>query len=86
MVSSEQLHADIMLLELKLTYGLGDKDFDDLLCVLRKLLLDHNELPEKTYLGKKMICPIGLVVKKIHECSNDCILYHRDNKDLDAWV
>jgi hypothetical protein len=30
MLSSEQLHADIMLLELKFTHGLGDKDFDDL--------------------------------------------------------
>ena len=30
-----------------------------------------------------MICPLGLKVKKIHNCTNDCILFHRDYKDLD---
>jgi hypothetical protein len=43
------------------------------------------ELPEKTYLAKQMIYPIDLEVKKIHACSNDCILYRWDKyKDLDA--
>ena len=41
-------------------------------------------MPEKTYLAKQMICPIGLEVEKIHTCSNDCILYHGEKyKDLD---
>ena len=48
------------------------------------MLQEKNELPEKTYLAKQMICPIGLKVEKIHACSNDCILYHGENyKDLD---
>ena len=49
------------------------------------MLLKINELSEKTYLAKQMICPIGLEVKKNHACSNDCILYRGDEyKDLDA--
>ena len=48
------------------------------------MLLEKNELPEKTYLAKQMICPIGLEVEKIHACSNDCILYRGEKyKDLD---
>jgi hypothetical protein len=44
-----------------------------------------NELPEKTYLAKQMIYPIGLEVEKIYACSNNFILYHGDEfKDLRA--
>ena len=47
------------------------------------MLPEKNELPEKTYLAKQMICPIDLEVEKIHACSNDCILYHgKKYKDL----
>ena len=31
-----------------------------------------------------MICPLGLKVQKIHACSNHCILFHGDYKDLDS--
>ena len=73
-----KLEVDIMLLEFKLTNGLSDKGFDQLLGIIRKMLSEKNELPEKTYLAKQMICPIGLEVEKIHACSNDCILYRGD--------
>jgi len=80
-----KLKADIMLLEFKSINGLSDKGFDQLLGIIRKMLLEKNELPEKTYLAKQMICPIGLEVEKIHAYSNDCILYRGDEyKDLDA--
>ena len=58
-----KLEADIMLLEFKSTNGLSDKGFDQLLDIIRKML-QKNELPEKTYLAKQMICPIGLEVEK----------------------
>jgi hypothetical protein len=80
-----KLEANIMLLEFKSTNGLSDKGFDSLLGILHKLLPKGSELPEKTYLAKQMICPIGLEVEKIHACSNDCILYRGEKyKDLDA--
>ena len=79
-----KLEADIMLLEFKLTNGLSDKGFDQLLGIIRKMLLEKNELPEKIYLAKQMICPIALKVEKIHACSNDCILYRGEKyKNLD---
>jgi hypothetical protein len=70
-----KLEVDNMLLEFKLTNGLSDKGFDQLLGIIRKMFPEKNELPEKTYLAKQMIYPIGLEVEKIHTCSNDCILY-----------
>jgi hypothetical protein len=80
-----KLEADIMLLEFKSTNRLSDKGFNQLLGIIRILLPEKNELLEKIYLVKQMICPISLEVKKIHKCSNDCILHHRDKyKDLDV--
>jgi hypothetical protein len=78
------LEADILLLKLKSSNGLKDKGFDNLLSLLQKLLPTLNELPENTYQGEKMICPMGLEVQKIHACRNDCILYRGDYKDLDS--
>ena len=43
---------------------MSDKGFDQLLGIIRKMLPTKNELPEKTYLAKQMICPIGLEVEK----------------------
>ena len=47
-----KLEVDIMLLEFKLTNGLSDKGFNQLLGIIRKMLLEKNELSEKTYLAK----------------------------------
>ena len=40
------------------------------------MLPKPNELPTTTYEAKKVICPLGLKIQKIHACTNDCILYH----------
>ena len=80
-----KLEVDLMLLDMKSTRGLSDKGFEDMLCVLEKLLPSPNELPKTTYEAKQMICPLGLEVGKIHACTNDCIIYRGDEyKDLDA--
>ena len=36
------------------------------------------------YATKKVVCPLGLEVQKIHACPNDCILYRGAYKDLNA--
>jgi hypothetical protein len=32
---------------------------------------------------KKIICPLGIEVEKIHACKNSCVLFHGDYADLD---
>ena len=84
-MSSEQIASRPHAIRIQIYGRLSDKGFDDLLCVLRKLLPNHNELLEKIYLTKQMICPMGLEAKKIYACTNNCILCRRDKyKDLDA--
>ena len=43
--------------------------------IMKKKLPKDNELPDSTYEVKKVVCPLGLEVQKIHACPNDCILY-----------
>ena len=37
-----------------------------------------------TYEAKKVVCPLGLEVQKIHACINDCILYRGEYENLNA--
>jgi len=48
------------------------------------MLLKPNELPTSTYEAKQVMCALGLEIKKIHACPNDCILYRgKDYENLD---
>ena len=40
------------------------------------MLPKPNELSTTTYEAKKIVCPLGLKIQKIHACPNDYILYH----------
>ena len=51
---------------------------------MRKLLLDPNELPEKTYLAKQMMCPIGLEVEKSMRVT--MIAYCTMEKNIKTWM
>ena len=51
---------------------------------MKKKLPKDNELPGSTYEAKKVLCPLGLEVQKIHACPNDCILYRGEYEDLNA--
>ena len=42
----------------------------------------NNELPATTYEAKKVVCPLGLEVLKIHACINDRILYRGEYENL----
>jgi hypothetical protein len=66
------------LLQLKVANGITDKGFEELLGIIKNMLPEGNELPSTTYEAKKIVCPLGLDVQKIHSCPNDCILHRGD--------
>ena len=70
----KKLGSTLKLLKWKAETGLTDSGFEKLLVILKKLLPRENELPACTYEAKKLVCPLGLEVQKIHACPNDCIL------------
>jgi hypothetical protein len=70
----KKLGSTLELLKWKAEEGLSDSGFEKLLKMMRNMLPKDNELPTSTYKAKKIVCPLGLEVQKIHACPNDCIL------------
>jgi hypothetical protein len=71
----KKLGSMLELLQWKAETGLSDKGFEKLLEIVKKMLPNNNELPASMYEAKKIVCPLGLEVQKIHACPNDCIIY-----------
>jgi hypothetical protein len=81
----KKLGRTLELLRWKAENGVTDSGFNKLMIMMKKLLPWDNELPASTYEAKKLICPLGLDVQKIHACPNDCILYRDEEyENLDA--
>ena len=53
-----------------------------LLTFLEDFLLEGNHMSKSMYKAKKIVCPLGMDVPRIHACRNDCILYHGENSNL----
>jgi hypothetical protein len=47
------------------------------------MLPEGNQIAESVYEVKKIICPLGIEVEKIHACKNNCVLFCGDYADLD---
>jgi hypothetical protein len=71
----KKLGSTLELLKWKAETGVTGSSFEKLLVLMKKMLPRNNELPASTYEAKKLVCPLGLDVQKIHACPNDCILY-----------
>jgi hypothetical protein len=75
----------LKLLQWKAENGISDKGFEKLLKIIKEKIPKYNELPDSTYEAKKVLCPLGLEMQKIHACPNDCILYRGEEyKNLNA--
>src|ERR1044071_6823939 len=72
------------MLKWKADNAVPNKGFEQVLKIFKKNLPKDNELPDTTCATKKVICPLGLEVQKIHACPNDCILYRGAYEDLNA--
>ncbi|KAL4591741.1 hypothetical protein LXL04_004712 [Taraxacum kok-saghyz] len=46
----------------------------------------YNEMPISLYQAKKLLCPMGMEIERIHACPNDCILYRNEYVDLHECV
>ncbi|XP_071712201.1 uncharacterized protein [Rutidosis leptorrhynchoides] len=77
-----KLSAVIQLVNLKSNNGWSDTSFTSMLELLNKMLPEGNELPISTYQEKKLMCPMGLEIQRIHAYPNDCMLYRNEDKDL----
>ncbi|XP_020272575.1 uncharacterized protein LOC109847754 [Asparagus officinalis] len=71
------------LLHIKSLSGMANTYFEMLLVLLRKVVPGgERSIPKTTYAAKQIVSDLGLDYNKIDACPNDCILYYKDNKDL----
>ncbi|KAK1666562.1 hypothetical protein QYE76_054721 [Lolium multiflorum] len=76
----KKLGCTLDLLKWKAQEGVADSGFENLLKMLKNMFPKNNEF--STYEAKKVVCPLGLEVLKIHACINDCILYRGEYENL----
>jgi hypothetical protein len=61
------------------------KKISDILKLINQLLHPCDKtLPVNTYEANKFLNSMGLEYEKISACHNDCMLFWKDNKDLDS--
>jgi len=79
-----RLSGDLKLLQLKAAHHWTNRSFKQLLDLLKDILPEGNQVADSVYEAKKIICPLGLEVEKIHACSNSCVLFRGDYAALDT--
>ncbi|KAL4591591.1 hypothetical protein LXL04_004560 [Taraxacum kok-saghyz] len=77
-----KLSAVLKLFNLKANGSWSDTSFTSLLAFLNDMLPEGNEMPVSTYKAKKLLCPMGMEIERIHACPNDCMLYRNEYSDL----
>jgi len=79
-----KLSAIVSLYRIKTQNGWSDKSFNDLLETLPKMLPADNVLHTSMYDVKKFLKSFDMGYEKIHACINDCCLFRKKFKKLDA--
>ena len=78
------LSAIVHLYHMKCLNGWTNKSFTMLLQFLLDFLPSNAKLPKNCYEAKKVIKDLGLSYEKIYVCPKDCILYWKENANLEA--
>lgn len=74
----------VRLFHIQSLSGMANNHFEMLLDLLRRVIpKGEDSIPKTHYEAKKIVKTLGLDYRRIDACPNDCILYYKDNKDLD---
>ncbi|XP_030940041.1 uncharacterized protein LOC115964965 [Quercus lobata] len=82
--AQQPAEAIVVLFQLKTLCGWMNKSFTMLLQVLMDMLPSDAKLPKDHYEAKKIVRDLGLGYEKIHACSDDCMLFWKENVKLEA--
>lgn len=75
----------LKLFNRKAKSGWSDKSFIELLDLLKQMLPKDNNLMDCCYEANKILYPMSLEYIKIHTCHNKCILYRKEDENLDKY-
>lgn len=73
-----KMSATVVLFKHKVTHGLSDSSFNEMLQIFCDMLPPENTLPDSFYSTKKLLKAFELGYEKIHACINDCCLFRKD--------
>lgn len=79
-----RLLAIVALYKYKITHGLSDKGFNELLEIVCDMLPHPNTLPDSMYSTKKLLKTFDLGYERIHAYVNDFCLFRKDLESLDT--
>ena len=82
-IDDTKLSVTVELLSMKARHKWSNKSFNELLQLFKRVLPEHNALPDNTYNAKKIVDSLRMEEKIIHACRNDCILYWREHEEND---
>ncbi|KAG8386586.1 hypothetical protein BUALT_Bualt03G0163700 [Buddleja alternifolia] len=77
-----ELSALSELLNIKSESNLSERHYNRFLKAFGRMLPKGHKLPDSFYSSKKVVAPLGLGVEKIDACENDCMLYWKNEKEL----
>ncbi|KAH7862248.1 hypothetical protein Vadar_002030 [Vaccinium darrowii] len=72
----------VKMLHLKTTYNCSNKLFNEQLKLFKDALPSGETLPSSYYEAKKLMRDLGLGYISIHACPNNCVLFWKENNDL----
>ncbi|XP_058202288.1 uncharacterized protein LOC131316841 [Rhododendron vialii] len=72
----------LKMLHLKTTHNSSNKLFNSNLKLFKDALPNGETLPKSYYEAKKLMRELGLGYISIHACPNNCVLFWKENKDL----
>lgn len=74
----------VKLFHLKIINRWSNKSFDMVLKLIKDALPDGETLPKSHYEAKTLLQGLGLGYVYIHACINDCMLFWKEDKDLES--
>ncbi|XP_073133532.1 uncharacterized protein [Henckelia pumila] len=77
-----QLSVVARLLNMKADHRISERCYDDICQLISELLPGENCMTESFYSTKKLIRGLGLPIDKIDCCNNNCMIYWRDDSEL----
>ncbi|KAL0441008.1 UNVERIFIED_CONTAM: hypothetical protein Sradi_0039700 [Sesamum radiatum] len=78
-----QLAAVARLVNIKVEHNIAERCYEQVSQWASDLLPRNHTLPSNYYNTKKMIRDLGFPIEKIHTCKNDCMLYWKDEIDME---
>ncbi|XP_049374847.1 uncharacterized protein LOC125839922 [Solanum verrucosum] len=80
--SFSQLALVSRMLNIKMENTLSQRGYNQMMQLFKEALPEANHVLDNYCHTKKLVCSLGLPVKKIDCCNSGCILYWDDDKDL----